>query len=226
MKKISYWIIDYCYLLVGKIFMYVYKNPPKQYLNNVVKRKNPVILIPGNSNKWGFLKIIADTMSNLGHPVYIPHKLGSNLFNISTSAEIVREIIDKNNLKKVILLGHSKGGIIGKYILIHENKDDRIKCLIAIGAPFSGSNIVVHLPFRSIRELSPASEIIQQMNSNSKVNSKIVSIMPEFDNHVWHEKGSYLEGASNIKIPVKGHHKIVFDKTAIKKITELIEKFN
>lgn len=226
MRNISYWIIDYLYLIWGKLLMYIYKNPPKQYLSYTVKGKNPVIIIPGNSNKWGFLKKLADTISDLGHPVYIPHKLGSNLFDIPTSAKIIRRVIDENNLKNVILLGHSKGGVVGKYILIHENQDTKIKRLIAIGAPFSGTNIVTHLPFRSFRELSPKSKIIQEMNSNSKVNSKIVSIMPEFDNHVWSDKGSYLQGALNIKLPIRGHHKIVFDKASIDKAIEQVGKIN
>ena len=222
-KNIIYWTIDYCYLLFGKLLMYLYKNPPKHYLDYVIKGKKPVILIPGNSNKWGFLKKLADHISSLGHPVYIVNKLGSNLLNISTSAKIVRKIIDENKLEKVIMIGHSKGGVVGKYILAHENKDDKITRLIAIAAPFSGTNIVNHLPYESLRELSPKSKIIQELDSNEKVNSKIVSLMPEFDNHVWSEKGSFLEGALNIKVPIKGHHKIVFDKDVISKITELIE---
>lgn len=220
--KTAYWINDYLYLLLGKLFMYVYKNPPKQYLNYVVKGKNPVILIPGNSNKWGFLKKLADHISGVGHPVYIPHKLGSNLFDIPTSAKIVKEIIDENKLEKVIVIGHSKGGIVGKYLLVHENNDDKIMSLIAIAAPFSGTNIVNHLPYESLKELSPKSKIIQELDSSSKVNSKIISIMPEFDNHVWSEKGSSLKGALNIVVPTKGHHKIVFDKNVIKKIIDLI----
>lgn len=224
-KKIIYWIIDYYYLFVGKLLMHVYKNPPKHYLDYVVKEKNPVVLIPGNSNKWGFYKRLSDAISHFGYPVYVVDKLWLNLFDIPTSAKIVREIIDKNNLKNVVLLGHSKGGVVGKYILIHENKDRKISRLIAIASPFSGSSIVDHLPYKSFRELSPKSKIIQETNSNKEMNSKIISIMPEFDNHVWSDKGSYLEGALNIKIPIKGHHKIVFDKNAIKKIIELIEKF-
>lgn len=223
MKKIIYWIIDYCYLLAGKVLMYIYKNPPKHYLDYVVKGKNPIILIPGNSNKWGFLKKLGDQISRLGHPVYIVDKLGTNLFDIPSSAKIVRDVIDKNNLERVVLLGHSKGGVVGKYILIHKNKDNKISRLIAIAAPFSGTNIVNHLPYKSLKELSPKSKIIQEMNSNSEVNSKIISIMPEFDNHVWSDKGGYLEGAWNIRVPTKGHHKIVFDKNVIKKIIDLIE---
>jgi len=203
--------------------MYVYQNPPRHYLGYVLKDKNPVILVPGHSNKWGFLKKLADSISRLGYPLHIPHKLGLNLFDIPSSAKIVRDVIDENKLKKVVLIGHSKGGIVGKYLLMHGNKDGRISHLIAIAAPFSGTNIVNNLPYKFLKELSPKSKIIQEMNSNSEVNSKIISIMPEFDNHVWSEKGSYLEGALNITVPIKGHHKIVFDKDVINKVIELTD---
>ena len=222
MKNIFYWIVDYYYLLYGYLLMFIHKNPPGHFLNFVLKGKVPVILIPGNSNKWGFLKKLADTISNLGHPIYISQKLGLNLFDIPTSAKIVREIIDDNKLENVVLIGHSKGGIVGKYLLIHENKDNKIKGLIAIATPFSGSTLAKIFSRKSHGELAPESKIIQELDSHKEVNSKIVSIMPEFDNHVWSDKGSNLPGAKNIVVPIKGHHKIVFDKDVTKKISELI----
>lgn len=225
MKKLVYWIIDYFYLLHGKLLMLFHNNPPQHYLDSK-KEKVPVILIPGIANKWGFLKHLGDRISAKGHPVYIVDKLKFNFFDIPTSAKIIREIIDKNNLEKAIIVGHSKGGLIGKYFLIHENQDNRINGLIAIGAPFSGSRLTNFTLHKSFRELSPQSKTIQKMKSNITANSKIISIMPEFDTRVWSDKGSYLEGALNIKTPIKGHHKIVFDKDVIKKIVELISKLN
>ena len=222
MKNVFYWINDYYYLLLGKLLMYIHQKPPKDYLGYAIKDKNPVILIPGNSNKWGFLKKLADTISNLGHPIYISQKLGLNLFDIPTSAKIVREIIDDNKLENVVLIGHSKGGIVGKYLLIHNNKDEKISKLIAIAAPFSGSRLANYTLGKSFKELSPQSTTILEMKSNIDINSKIVSIMPEFDTRVWHEKGSFLEGALNITVPIKGHHKIVFDKAVISKIIKLL----
>lgn len=222
-----YWVVDYCYFFLGKVLMLVHTNPPKHYLDYVIEKKVPVILIPGISSRWGFLKYLGDTISRLGHPVYIVSKLGSNWLDIPASAKLVREIVDKNNLENAIIIGHSKGGLIGKYFLIHENKDNKIKGVIAIGAPFSGSRIVHHFPGIAFRELAPGSNIIKDISSNTKVNSKIISIMPVFDNHVWSEKKSYLEEALlNITFPVKGHHKIVFDKKSIKQIIELIDKFD
>ena len=225
--KAIYWIVDYCYFFFGKILMVIHDNPPKHYLNYVIQKKNPIILVPGISNKWGFVKRLGDYISRLGHPVYVVNKLKFNMINIPQSANLVREIVDQNNLKNAVIIGHSKGGLIGKYFLIHENKDDRVRGVIAIGAPFSGSRIVNHLPGKHFKELAPESQIIKEIDSDIKVNSKIISIMPEFDNHVWSDKKSYLEGALlNITFPIKGHHKIVFDKKSIQKIIELIGKFN
>lgn len=205
--------------------MLVHKNPPGHFLNLTSKGKMPIILIPGISNKWGFLKKIGDNISAKGYPVHVAAKLKFNFFDIPTSAKIVRRIIDENSLEKAIIVGHSKGGLIGKYLLIRENKDKKIKGLIAIGTPFSGSMLAKIAP-DSHKELTPESEIIKILNSHKEVNSKIISIMPAFDNHVWHKNGSYLEGAINITLPIKGHHKIVFDKVSINKIVEQIEKFN
>ena len=206
--------------------MLVYTNPPGHYLNHVVKNKVPIILIPGISSRWGFMKRLGDPISRLGHPVYIVNKLGFNLMDIPQSAKIVREIVDQNKLEKAIIIGHSKGGLMGKYFLVHENNDNRIKGVIAIGAPFSGSRIVYHLNRIAYKELAPEGKMIKNLASYKKMNSKIISIMPAFDNHIWSEKKSYLEGATNIIFPVNGHHKIVFDKKSIRKIIELIEKFN
>lgn len=224
--KALHWIIDYLYLLRGKLFMFLYTNPPKYYLDSALKGKVPIILIPGIANKWGFLKHLADFISAKGHPVYIVDKLKFNFFDIKTSAEIVREIIDKNNLEKAIIVGHSKGGLIGKYFLIHENKDNRINGLIAIGAPFSGSRLANYTLHKSFKELSPQSRTIREMKSNITVNSKIISIMPAFDTRVWHKEGSNLLGAINIKVQINGHHKVIFDKNAINQIIESIGKFN
>src|SRR3989344_7938509 len=111
--KAIYWIVDYCYFFLGKVLMLVHVNPPRHYLGYIVKKKIPIILIPGISNKWGFIKRLGDTVSHLGHPVYTVNKLESNLLDIPLSAKIVREMVDRNNLKNAIIIGHSKGGLIG-----------------------------------------------------------------------------------------------------------------
>ncbi len=181
--------------------------------------KDPVILLAGITNTWRSLKKIGDKISLEGYPVYIVSRLGRNFRDIPTSAKIVEEIIDENNLKDIIVVAHSKGGLVGKYLLVH---DKRIKKLIAIATPFAGSIIVKLIPHKAFKELSPKSQIIADSNSHPEVNKNIVSIIPSFDNHVFPKGSSYLEGTKNIKVNIHGHHKILFVDEVVEKVLDLL----
>jgi triacylglycerol lipase len=221
----KHWIKDYLHLVQGHWRMFKYKEPPKHYLGHVVKGKAPLILIPGVTSTWPFLKPIADKLSHSGHPVYILPRLGNNTFQISVSAKIVRDLIDKKDLKNAVIIAHSKGGLIGKKTLISYNKDNRIKKLIAIATPFGGSGIVKYLPVKFLKELHPKNKTLLNLQKNTKVNAKIVSIYGLWDNHVWPTESCYLKGAKNIKINILGHHKILSSGKVLSVIKkELSEK--
>lgn len=222
-KKLAHWVVDYGYMIHGAAVSLIHTSPPKHYLGHRIAGKVPVVIIPGIFEKWGTMKKIADAVSLLGHPVYIIPSLGHNLFDIPKSSALVRDIIEKENLKNSILIAHSKGGLIGKYFLIHHNSDSRALGMISIATPYSGSGIVKLMPVRPIRELHSESNIIRELKSHTKVNAKIVSIFPVFDNHVWSEEGSYLEGAKNIEVSVHGHHKIMYDIDVINTIKDQVE---
>jgi len=221
-KKTASWVHDYFYLAKGYTFMF--HKPPKHYLSYVLENKSPVILIPGLYSKWQFLKAIADPISLKGHPVYVVGRLGYNTKAIDRSAKLIRELIDEKNLRNVIIIAHSKGGLIAKHLLAYDNQDGRVTKVIAIATPFLGSHAVRFLPGKAFKELHPEGEIIKKLHSQSEVNHKIVSIFGEFDNHIWPTGNCRLEGAKNIQVNVYGHHKILFNKHVRDIILEEIEK--
>lgn len=221
-KKITNWVRDYFHLARGYSFMF--HKPPKHYLGYTLENKSPVILIPGITAKWQFLKAIADPISLKGHPVYAVERLGYNTKAIEHSAKLVRELIDEKNLRDVIIIAHSKGGLIAKYLLAYDNQDERVKKVIAIATPFQGSLAVKFLPGKAFKELHPESEMVKKLHSRSDINNKIISIFGEFDNHVWPTESCRLDGAKNIQVNVWGHHKILFDKHVRDIILDEIEK--
>ncbi len=227
MKSAAYWLIDSLYLFNGRVKMFFHRNPPKHYLGYVVKGKNPVILLPGITNKWGFIKNLGDKISLVGHPVYIVPKLGYNLHDIPKSAKIVAELIEEKNLKNVIIVGHSKGGVIGRYLMIYNNKGGGVKGVVAIASPFSGSRLLNLFPHKAFSELHEDSSLMKKLMTHKEVNGNIISIFPVFDNLILSSQGSYLEGAENIEIKeTKGHHKIIFDKKVMELVLTSIEKLS
>jgi pimeloyl-ACP methyl ester carboxylesterase len=224
-KKVASWLIDYGYMVRGAAGSVLNSRAPGHYLEHTIAGKVPVIIIPGVLGKWSFMKSLADNISLQGHPVYILPKLGYNLYNIPASAEVLRQAVEEmNEAEKIILVAHSKGGLIGKYFLAHHNAKNKVAALIAIATPFSGSSMAKFVPLDPVRELHTDSQIIQDLLSHTVVNKKIVSIIPEYDNHVWAEQGSFLEGADNREVVVHGHHRVVFDKGVQKVVFDSIEK--
>ena len=84
----------------------------------------------------------------------------------------------------MILVAHSKGGLIGKHVLIHHNGNDNILGMVSIATPYSGSAMAKLVPYDPIRELLKDNVTIKDLQSHEQVNTKIVSISPLYDNHV------------------------------------------
>ena len=219
---LKHWIKDYLHLVQGHWRMFKYKEPPKHYLGYLVKGRAPLILVPGTHSTWPFLKPIADKLSLLGHPVYILPRLGYNTSKIAASAKIVRDLIMEKGLKNVIIIAHSKGGLIGKKVLISHNRDKRVKKLIAIATPFGGSEAVRYLPLKTLEELHPKNKTLLNLQKHPEINSGIVSIYGLWDNHVWPTESCRLSGAKNIKVRVMGHHKILNNTQVLRAIKKEI----
>jgi len=225
MNKLKTWIQDSTNMLSLGILTYFRHTPPKHYLGHVIDGKVPVIILPGIFGRWSFLKPIADHISLLGHPVYIVPKLGNNISNIPWSAKEVREVIKENNLKNIVIVAHSKGGLISKYLMLHEDPNSKVKGLIAVATPFHGSSLAKLIPMDSTQELTPESKIINYLEKHGEVNQKIVSIIPAYDNAVVHKEGSYLIGAmENINVDIAGHNLILKDKKVWDIVVKWIEK--
>jgi triacylglycerol lipase len=251
MKKVAYWLIDYVYLFRGGAAMYLHRNPPGHYTNFVVEDKSPVILVPGFLEKWGFLKRLGDFISLKGHPTYIVPDLGHNIADVPSAsktlrlvvlqavsgsrhylpdiqkgAKKLREVLENQNIQRAVIVAHSKGGLIGKYYLVHHNQDKRVVGMVAIAAPFAGSALARLVPHPSAQELVARHKLIQDLEKHSGINHQIISIYPTFDNHIWTENGSFLEGAENIQVSLSGHNRVLFNKDVKKLVLKSVEKLS
>ncbi|MBI2032111.1 MAG: hypothetical protein HYT09_00520 [Candidatus Levybacteria bacterium] len=227
MFKTKDWTFDSLYAIRGFAKMYFYRKPPKHYLGFVKDGKYPIVIIPGYLMRWGFMKSIADKISYLGHPVYVLPHLGNNVNDIPTSAKIVNELIEENNLKNIIIVAHSKGGLIGKYLMINLDRNNRITGLVTIGTPHMGSHLANYFKFIKSNEFHPEHDMIKDLSGHPDINKKIITVSPSFDNLVWHEKKGSLDGAlENIHVTVSGHHRVVFDKEVKEKVIASIEKLS
>lgn len=223
-QKAGHWVQDYLFAAKRQGQAFIFRDPPKHYLSYVNEHKSPIILIPGIYEKWHFLQDIADPLSLAGHPVYVVKGLGYNVQSIPDSAALIRELIDEEQLTNVVLIAHSKGGLIGKHLLAFDNADRRVIKLIAIATPFAGSHIVQYVPHKPAKEIHPESEIIRRLQAEKSVNADIVSICGTSDGHLWPETSCHLEGAQNVKVSAHGHHQILAHPETLRVIHDEIHE--
>ena len=164
---------------------------------------SPVLLLPGVYETWQFLRPVADRLSALGHPIHTVRELGYNRLSIIASAEIAQRYLDQKNLTGVVIVAHSKGGLIAKRMMVTDDRAGRIDRLVAINTPFGGSALADWAPVRSLRAFSPRDETVMTLAANLAANVRITSIYSRLDPLI--PGGSKLEGATNVCLSMVGH---------------------
>ena len=167
--------------------------------------RRPVLLLPGVYETWHFLEAVGSHLHDLGHPVHVVPGFGRNLGPIPDMAAMARDYLEAARLGDVAIVAHSKGGLIGKTLMLAEGS--QVASMAAINTPFAGSDYAHLVPIRALREFVPTHETIVNLSSSDGVNRRITSIYSSWDPII--PNGSALAGAVNIELPVTGHFRIL-----------------
>lgn len=184
----------------------------------------PVLLIPGVYETWQFLRPIAERLHEAGHPIHVLPALGYNAQPIVDSARLGQEYLRAAGLRGVIVVAHSKGGLIGKHMMVVDDLADgerRIDRMIAISTPFSGSPLSRVAPGRALREFHPRKATIRFLQAARAANARITSIYAQRDQYI--PRGSNLDGAAeNVVMPFVGHFAILADPDVIDAVADRV----
>lgn len=200
------WLLDYGYVVHWQVRGLLDRTDPEDYLTPTGTAP-PVLLLPGIYERSQFLRPVADLLRDQGHPVHVLTRLRWNTAPVAASAEHVTTYLAEHDLHDVLVVAHSKGGLIGKYAMLHADPESRITRMIAIATPFAGSRYARFFLARSIRAFSPRDATLQRLGGQLEVNARITSIWGAFDPHI--PGGSRLEGATNVPLRTSGHFRIV-----------------
>ncbi|UWX96576.1 alpha/beta hydrolase [Arthrobacter zhaoxinii] len=203
------WASDYLYVAYWQVHGFVLRRDPAAYLHPEGTVRAPVVLIPGVFENWQFLRPVADYLYERGHPVHTVAPLGYNRGTIEDMAVLVERYLAEQNLQNVLVLAHSKGGLIGKHLMTLPDGGPRVDRMIAVNTPFSGSVYANLFPLASIRAFSPRNPFLQRLLRNEDVNARITSVYSSFDPHI--PTGSHLAGARNIQLQTMGHFRPIGD---------------
>lgn len=199
-RNLGWWAEDYAYAAAWQARAAVDRTDPNAFESGAGR---PVLMIPGVYEPWQFLRPLIDALHSAGHPVYVVPALGNNLGVLSEAANTVAARLEELDLRNVVIVAHSKGGLIGKLVMVGEGALPRVVRMVAICTPFAGSRYAQFMPIRALRDFSPSDPAGMSLRADESVNSRIISVFGPFDPHI--PEGSTLPGATN-RIVAKGGH--------------------
>ena len=230
-----WWLLDYLYAGWRQLLSPFRRDCPPEYAAGDPSLP-AIVLLPGVYETWLFLEPAATRLNASGHRVFSVPGLGVNKKAIPESARIVAERVAalhaEYGVQRCIFLPHSKGGLIGKHLMLDAlaaaetgargSHPVQKMGLVAIGTPFSGSIYAKYTLSRTIRDFSPTDAVLLALRRQEKLNDRVVSIYPVFDPHI--PGGSALSGALNIELPVAGHFRTLREGVVLDAVEDAVRK--
>ena len=168
--------------------------------------------IPGIREEWRALATWSAALHAEGWDVHLLPDLRRMVAPVADLAEVVQRHLVREDLHNVVLVAHSKGGLVGKAVMISE-AGWRIRGMVCVATPFDGSemaHLVPHVP--GMPELTPESPTIRQLARHTDVNARIIQVEAEWDQNV---APSPLPGVRrHVLLPVLGHEAMMDDPQA------------
>jgi triacylglycerol lipase len=213
---------DYAYVAWWTTRAVVGRSTPDDRRRPPPPCRSPVLLVPGVFETWRFLQPVADHLYRRGHPVHVLAGLGWNTGTIPDLAVVVSDELERADLTDVTVIAHSKGGLIAKQALGRPGTLARVRHLIAVNTPFSGSRLASLVLLPSVRVFVPGGPVIRALALETALNRRISSLYSVFDPHI--PETSRLEGAENVVLPTIGHFRPLAAPTTLRLITGILDR--
>ncbi|HLV56461.1 MAG TPA: alpha/beta hydrolase [Actinotalea caeni] len=204
------WAADYAFVARWQLRSLVRRRPAwTQHRPDA--REVPAVLLPGIFESWRFLEPLGERLAAAGHPVHVV-SLGLNSRPVPALARRVAAAVAAAEVDRAVLVAHSKGGLIGKQLMLDELRASRrggpaprIAGMVAVNTPFGGSRYASLVPLASVRAMRPTA--LRALSSQRDVDARITSVYASWDPHV--PEGSELVGATNVRVPHRGHFRVL-----------------
>lgn len=211
-----WWFQDYLYAAGRQVLSAVSRTRPADFLDGTGR---PVVVIPGVYEDWRFMLPLVKRLHEAGHPVHVLTLLHRNRLAVPKAADLIAGYIRDRDLKDAMIVAHSKGGLIGKFVMMQLDPEGRIAGMVAVCSPFSGSRYASFMLLPSLRAFSPRNAVTMQLSREERVNERITSVYGLFDPHI--PEGSMLPGARNIQLDTAGHFRILAHEDTIRTILDV-----
>jgi triacylglycerol esterase/lipase EstA (alpha/beta hydrolase family) len=201
---------------------------PQQLPESGQKEHPPIILLHGLFQNRSCLYWLQHQLRAKGY---------TNIISINTppwrdletlTEELSRKIDElqiKLKAEKVILIGHSMGGIIARNYIQNRGGAKHVQAMITLGAPHHGSKLAPFAVSTMGKTLLPGSEFLHQFNSVKWPETvPAISIYTRYDNIVLPVESAKMDGARHVELDGMGHTSLLFHPKSLQAVTDALNE--
>ncbi|OAH13117.1 lipase family alpha/beta hydrolase [Streptomyces jeddahensis] len=151
------------------------------------ERKPPVVLLHGFIDNRSVFVLLRRSLAQHGRQHVESLNYSPLTCDIRTAAELlgrhIEEICERTGHREVDIVGHSLGGLIARYYVQRLGGDVRVRTLVTLGTPHSGTRIAPLLDAHPIvRQMRPGSEVIEELRQPAPdCRTRFVSFWSDLD---------------------------------------------
>ncbi|MER5452751.1 alpha/beta fold hydrolase [Streptomyces sp. NPDC002766] len=130
--------------------------------------KPPVVLLHGFIDNRSVFVLLRRSLAQSGRQLVESLNYSPLTCDIRSAAELlgrhIEEICERTGSRQVDVVGHSLGGLIARYYVQRLGGDVRVRTLVTLGTPHSGTRVVPLANAHPIvRQMRPGSELIEEL---------------------------------------------------------------
>ncbi|WP_210591442.1 triacylglycerol lipase [Streptomyces sp. GESEQ-35] len=130
--------------------------------------KPPVVLLHGFIDNRSVFVLLRRNLAQHGRHQVESLNYSPLTCDIRTAAELlarhIEEICERTGSKQVDIVGHSLGGLIARYYAQRLGGDIRVKTLVTLGTPHSGTRVAPLMNAHPIvRQMRPGSDVLEEL---------------------------------------------------------------
>ena len=198
--------------------------PPVQrglFIGDVEAAGTPIILVHGVIDNRSVFTLLRRALHKRGFGRVVtlnyPRFIRDMRSVAQQLAELVEEVTRETGYERVHIVGHSMGGLIGRYYVQRMNGDQRVHTLVTLGTPHGGSVPALLAPAWVFRQLSPRSDIVQEINEPAPdCQTRFLAVWSDLDQVIIPKRNArithpdlrarnvFFRGIGHMSLPVDG----------------------
>ncbi|GHE48705.1 alpha/beta fold hydrolase [Streptomyces vinaceus] len=175
----------------------------------------PVLLLHGFSDNRSVFVLLRRTLAADGRRHVETYNYSPFTVDLRVTARHlarrVEELCERTGQERVDLVGHSLGGLVGRYYVQCLGGDARVRTLVTLGSPHSGTRVAPFMDAHPlVRQIRPGSAVIAELRAPAPgCGTRCVAFWSEFDELMDPTETARIEHpdlhAENVQVTGIGH---------------------